>query len=319
MIRQCPKCGLYVSSKEKQCFDCGYMFPRETINNSQKDSKKLQQPKRKKTRRTNEKDDAKRMATKYRRPNSGDKAERKTGTIYRILCVILALVIIVMWNALSGMEKEYKKLTSKYEELDAMLKSEKSENESLEEENQSLEQELEEAKSEIKSLEADLHSSDAETEQTAFASSAPSNNTNTDSSEKSEASKKGKELTDKINSLLDGSYNDANPTKDEYKALCQTISYNDILRNPDDYKGSYAVVSGKVDQIIEGWFGSYSIFIIDGNGNKWGCTYSYGDGESHVLKGDYVTAYGQCKGTDTSRTVLGEQVTMPRVDLEYID
>lgn len=98
-----------------------------------------------------------------------------------------------------------------------------------------------------------------------------------------------------------------------------TISYEDIMRNPDGNKGKYCTISGTVDQIIEGWFGSFSIFIIDGDGNKWGCTYSYKDGESHLMEGDYVIVSGECMGTDTTRTVLGQQVTMPRIDIEKIN
>lgn len=104
-----------------------------------------------------------------------------------------------------------------------------------------------------------------------------------------------------------------------YKASCETFDYQDVLRNPDSYKDRNCVVSGTVEQIIEGWFGSFTIFVTDANGNKWGCVYSYKDGESRLLEGDGVTMYGKCQGTDTTKTVLGQQVTMPRVDVEYIN
>lgn len=104
----------------------------------------------------------------------------------------------------------------------------------------------------------------------------------------------------------------------DFKASCVSLGYEDILRNPDQYKGQNCVINGTVDQIIEGWFDSFSIFVIDPNGNKWGCTYFYKENEPHLLEGDAVTFYGECKGTDTTRTILGEQVTMPRIDVEYI-
>lgn len=114
------------------------------------------------------------------------------------------------------------------------------------------------------------------------------------------------------------SYNNNNISETEYKSLCNSLDYEDIMRNPDSNKDRYCTVSGTVDQIIEGWFGSFSIFIVDYSGNKWGCTYTYKDGESRLMEGDNVTVYGKCKGTDTTTTVLGQQVTMPRVDIEYI-
>lgn len=105
----------------------------------------------------------------------------------------------------------------------------------------------------------------------------------------------------------------------DYKDLCERLDYEDILREPDAYDGKYCVVDGTVDQIIEGWFGSFTIFVVDEDGNKWGCTYSYDEGESRVLEGDSVTMYGKCQGTSNTETVLGEQVTLPHVDAKYID
>lgn len=108
-------------------------------------------------------------------------------------------------------------------------------------------------------------------------------------------------------------------SEEDYKNLCQQLNYEDILRNPDTYDGEYCVVSGTVDQIIEGWFDTYTIYVMDASGNKWECGYMYKDGESHLLEGDSVTVYGKCNGTTTATTLMGEQVTSPYVDAEYIN
>ena len=108
-------------------------------------------------------------------------------------------------------------------------------------------------------------------------------------------------------------------SEEDYKDLCEHLDHEDILREPDAYDGKYCIVDGTVDQIIEGWFGSFTIFVVDEVGNKWGCTYSYDEGESRVLEGDNVTMYGKCQGTSNTETVLGEQVTLPHVDAKYID
>lgn len=113
--------------------------------------------------------------------------------------------------------------------------------------------------------------------------------------------------------------NNNNISEEDYKALCETVSYNDVLRNPDDFDGKYIKVSGTVDQIIEGLFDSVTIYVKDSSGNKWDCYYYYNDGESHILEGDYITVYGKCDGTSTSTTVLGKQVTLPNITLEYIE
>ena len=108
-------------------------------------------------------------------------------------------------------------------------------------------------------------------------------------------------------------------SEDEYKALCQTLDYNDILRNPDSYDKKHCIVSGTIDQSLEGIFGGYTLYIVDGNGNKWDCSYSYEDGETHYLEGDWITVYGTCSGTLNSTTLLGKQVTLPSIDVEYIN
>ncbi len=108
-------------------------------------------------------------------------------------------------------------------------------------------------------------------------------------------------------------------SREDYIALCESADYESILRNPDEYKDKYIKVSGKVDQVIEGWFGIYSIFIVDKSGNKWEVFYSYKEGESHILENDRVTAYGKCSGTATAKTVLGKQVVMPSINGEYFD
>lgn len=108
-------------------------------------------------------------------------------------------------------------------------------------------------------------------------------------------------------------------SEEDYKNLCQQLNYEDILRNPDSYDETYCVLSGTVDQIIEGWFDTYAIYVMDSSGNRWECLYMYKDGESHLLEGDSVTVYGQCNGTTTATTLLGEQVTLPYIDAEYID
>ena len=108
-------------------------------------------------------------------------------------------------------------------------------------------------------------------------------------------------------------------SEEDYKNLCQQLNYEDILRNPDTYDGEYCVVSGTVDQIIEGWFDTYTIYVMDASGNKWECNYMYKDGESHLLEGDSVTVYGKCNGTTTASTLMGEQVTLPHIETEYIN
>jgi hypothetical protein len=104
-----------------------------------------------------------------------------------------------------------------------------------------------------------------------------------------------------------------------FKESCVAYAYNDIMRNPDGYKNKPCVLVGTVDQIIEGWLGSNSIFVSDINGDKWGCVYTYKDNENRLLEGDYVRVYGTLNGTTKTETVLGKQISLPYVSIKYIE
>ena len=109
-------------------------------------------------------------------------------------------------------------------------------------------------------------------------------------------------------------------SEDDYKAMCKTYKHNDILRNPDKYKKKYCVLKGTVKQSINGLFDSYvTLYVEDSSGNEWGCNYSYADGETHILEGDKVTLYGKLNGTQDSVTVLGKQVTLPFIEVKYMN
>ena len=118
---------------------------------------------------------------------------------------------------------------------------------------------------------------------------------------------------------------DSEPTpselsESEFKEKCETYSYEDILRNPDDHKREYATVSGTVSQTIQGVADLYtSVIIEDSNGNRWGCNVSYKEGDSRILEGDYITVYGILDGTVTSENLLGEQVVMPYISIYFYE
>lgn len=69
-------------------------------------------------------------------------------------------------------------------------------------------------------------------------------------------------------------------TEEEYKASCNSVSYIEIARNPNNYIGQKAVFSGKVIQVQE-------------------------DGEIKGIK-DYTA-------------VLGNQIPIPHLEAEYIE
>ncbi len=107
--------------------------------------------------------------------------------------------------------------------------------------------------------------------------------------------------------------------KEEYKSSCETVSYEAIARNPATYKGNHIKVSGTVIQVVEGWFNSVTIRLRDKNNDTWYIKYYRSDDESRILEDDYITCYGECDGVESYTSVLGSQVTLPAIKMEYYD
>ena len=117
--------------------------------------------------------------------------------------------------------------------------------------------------------------------------------------------------------------------KEYFMNHCQSISYEELARYPDKYKGQYVKFRGEVIQVIEGGlFTTKYAFRI--NVTQQGSYYTYWDDtvyvtykpkssdEAKILEDDIVTFYGVFDGDYTYTTVLGARVTVPSVDAEYI-
>lgn len=104
----------------------------------------------------------------------------------------------------------------------------------------------------------------------------------------------------------------------DYKANCITVDYMDVERNPDSYKGTQISIAGTVEQVQEGWFDTV-VLRVNCGGNMWYVTYAREEGESRILEGDYITCYGECDGVESYTTVLGSQVTIPSLKMEYYE
>ncbi len=103
-----------------------------------------------------------------------------------------------------------------------------------------------------------------------------------------------------------------------YKASCATVDYEDVARNPDNYKGQNIIASGKVIQVADGWFDTVTMRVADGD-NIWYVTYAYQEGESRILENDSIMVYGECDGVETYTSVLGSSVTIPSIKAKTIE
>lgn len=114
-------------------------------------------------------------------------------------------------------------------------------------------------------------------------------------------------------------------SEEEYKASCNSIPYGDIARNPNSYVGQKAVFSGEVIQVQEnGKKVVLRVNVTKGDYEIWDDTVYVDyqrkdDNESRVLEDDIITMYGEIKGIKEYTAVLGNQISIPHLEVEYIE
>ena len=118
-------------------------------------------------------------------------------------------------------------------------------------------------------------------------------------------------------------------SEDEYKNSCESISYDELARNPNMYKNKKVYFRGKVVQATN----NSSIFsnnsltlrvdVTEGEYGIWDDTiyvdYEYKDeNESKILEDDIITLYGEFIGEKSYTSVLGAKITLPHINAKYI-
>ena len=125
---------------------------------------------------------------------------------------------------------------------------------------------------------------------------------------------------------------DPETVKKEFIDSCETVDYSTLARNPDNYKGDHLKYTGQVIQVLD----SKSVFnktttlrvnvtaednqFAEG-GKLWKdtiiCAVTIPEGGDRILENDVIDLYGVCEGLYTYETVLGNNESIPRIDIEY--
>lgn len=122
----------------------------------------------------------------------------------------------------------------------------------------------------------------------------------------------------------------AKQIRKEYIKSCKTITFDKLGRNPNKYKGQKFKITGQVIQVQEGWGDSVDLRI-----NMTKTTYEYiddvtwsdtiyatveiGEDEDKILEDDIITIYGECDGDYTYESVMGSNITLPKINIEYFE
>ena len=113
-----------------------------------------------------------------------------------------------------------------------------------------------------------------------------------------------------------------------YKNNCKTLSFKDLSRNPDKHKGEKLKYTGKVIQVQEDehWLDDNTTVDLRINVTKdeyglWDdtifATVELPKNADRILEDDIITIWGECDVKYSYTSVLGSDVTLPKINIEY--
>ncbi|MBD5130603.1 MAG: PCRF domain-containing protein [Ruminococcaceae bacterium] len=108
---------------------------------------------------------------------------------------------------------------------------------------------------------------------------------------------------------------------EEAKGYETGITFEQLARNPDDYRDKKVKFTGSVLQVIEGEYGSNSIRLATDGGydDVILANYSTDIIDFRLLEDDEITIYGVSKGLKSYETIMGSSVTLPYVLIDRIE
>jgi hypothetical protein len=106
-----------------------------------------------------------------------------------------------------------------------------------------------------------------------------------------------------------------------FMGAATTIPYNQLAKDPEDYKGEKVVYRGQIFQIQEeGSFTWMLLAVTDMGYDFWDDNiYIEYDGEIAGAEDDIITVYGTVRGTKSYETQIGGETFVPEVRAKYIE
>lgn len=111
----------------------------------------------------------------------------------------------------------------------------------------------------------------------------------------------------------------------EFKKSCIEVKYEDLARNPDNYKGQNLMFKGEVIQCEQSYGTSYYARVnvtlneYDYYEDTIYVTFELPEGADKILEEDIVKLYGICQGAETYTSIFGESITIPSLDAAYVE
>lgn len=108
---------------------------------------------------------------------------------------------------------------------------------------------------------------------------------------------------------------------DEIKETAiENISYDELLRNNERYVGRIVYYRGEITQVMGVYGDRYVLRVsVTKKGVYWADTIWVNYKGKRVLEGDIIDIWGKVNGLKAYTAVLGNQVTIPEIDLLHIE
>lgn len=231
----------------------------------------------------------------------------------KILATLCAALLVSSLSACGGgSQEEYSKVVTEKEDVQAELEETKGSLEQLQTEYDTLQTDYDALKTDYDTLKTDydtykekmkpfeeMDAAEAEARKIAAEEAAAKKK----AKEEKEAKKQAEKQAEK-----------------EKKGYDTGIKYDQLARNPDDYKGEKVKFKGKVVQIMEGDSEIQMRLAVDSDYDMiLYCGYDPSIVSSRILEDDIITIYGTSIGTISYNSTMGGKITIPGVYVDKID
>lgn len=229
----------------------------------------------------------------------------------------LCLCTCVLLSGCSGVSREeYNSLASSNSQME-------SENQALEEKYDSVSGKYNELKGKYDKLSADYETLKKDTEEwralNADQKAAAKAQAEADRINAEEEQRKAQEAADQA-AKEKAEQEEAQRKAEEAKGYETGITFNDISRSPDTYKGKKVKFTGRIIQIVEGSYQNSARMSTSGKYDDVVFFTYYNDSiDVRLLEDDMITIYGTFSGLYTYTTVLNSSVTLPEIHVDRID
>ncbi len=111
----------------------------------------------------------------------------------------------------------------------------------------------------------------------------------------------------------------ADMSESKYKAQCQIVPYNSLLRSPGKYENTYIKITGTVFQIVSEASSPfyYSVYFIKSGGNLYKVNIDNYDSDTRILEDDTITVWGVYDGIYSYETIRGNSNQIASMTAEY--